>query len=89
MVIVAKDIKFAPTTATVPAGASVTLTLDNQDATVSHDLQVFGPGGNIVAQTAIAVGPNTRSTTFTLGAGSYPFRCSVHPREMTGVLVVQ
>ena len=89
MVIVAKDIKFAPTAPTVPAGASVTLTLDNQDATVSHDIEVFDAAGNVVAQTEIAAGPNTRSVTFTLAAGRYPFRCTVHPREMTGVLTSQ
>ena len=66
------------------------LNLDNQDAGVLHDIQVFTSAGAMLAATDAVAGPNTRSVTFTPpAAGSYPFKCSVHPRQMVGTLFVQ
>ena len=80
---------FSPSTATVPAGATVSLTFDNQDAGVMHDFVLYGTGSSILAATDIATGPNTQTITFTVTAGQYAFKCSVHPREMNGALTVQ
>lgn len=80
---------FSPSTATVPAGAPVSLTFDNQDPGIMHDLVLYGAGSSVVAATDIATGPNTQTITFTLTAGEYVFKCSVHPREMNGALTAQ
>lgn len=83
-------LNFSPRTATAPAGSSVTLTFDNQDAGVLHDLRVFSSGGALLAQTDIFEGVGQRTVTFTVGAaGAYPFTCSVHPQNMRGTLTVQ
>jgi plastocyanin len=68
----------------------VNVTLDNQDAGVSHDVTFFDPAGTRVAGTEIAAGPNVSSATFTpVAAGNYSFKCTVHPLQMTGTLTVQ
>lgn len=80
---------FSPNSANVPAGATVTLTFDNQDAGVMHDFVLYGSGGSVVTSTNVATGPNAQTVTFTLAPGQYAFKCSVHPREMTGSITSQ
>jgi plastocyanin len=80
--VIAKNIAFSPATVTVKAGASVTLTLQNQDSFVPHNINVLG------VKTADCTGPCTASVSFTAPApGNYTFQCSIHP-TMTGTLVV-
>lgn len=82
--ITAQALKFSPTTIAVSAGATVTITLNNQDNFVPHDIAVTGLG-----KSASCSGPCTTSVTFTApGPGSYGFICTIHP-YMTGTLVVQ
>lgn len=80
---------FSPNSAAVPAGAVVTLTFDNQDAGVMHDFVLYGSGGGVVTSTNVATGPNAQTVTFALTPGQYAFKCSVHPREMTGSITAQ
>ena len=89
MLIKALTTAFSPNSATVPAGATVTLTFDNQDEGVMHDFVLYGSGGSVIASTEIATAPSTQTVTFTLSPGQYAFKCSVHPREMTGAITVQ
>ena len=64
-----------------------TITFDNQDDGVSHDIEFFSPDGSLIAASDIIVGPSTAVVTFTPGVpGTYAFKCSVHPRDMTGAL---
>jgi plastocyanin len=88
--VVAHNTAFAPTAITLPAGAQITLTLDNQDAGTAHDIVIYNPSGGILAQTDIAIGPVMSSVGFTLGApGTYAFKCSVHPQQMNGGITAQ
>ncbi len=90
LTIVAKGIRFAPNALSAPVGAMVNVTLDNQDSGVPHDITFFDPAGTRVAGTEIATGPNASSTAFTPGGtGSYSFKCTVHPFQMTGTLTIQ
>lgn len=90
LTIVAKDVKFAPSSLTARAGGVLHLTLDNQDAGVPHDIIVYDPSGAAIAGTDPATGPVQQTLTVTLGAaGRYAFKCSVHPTTMNGVLIVQ
>ena len=84
LTVVARGIRFEQTELVVDAGATVTLTFDNQD-TASHNVDIQG-----VAKTDIFAGPGQRTVTFTAPAqGSYTYRCDVHPSAMQGTLVVR
>jgi plastocyanin len=88
--VVARDTKYSPTQLTLPAGASITLTLDNQDVGAAHDIVVYDPANVRIAGTEVAIGPVTSNVTFTLeGPGLYRYGCSVHPQQMRGTISVQ
>jgi plastocyanin len=83
--VFARNIAYSTDILTVQSGASVSVSFENQDRGVTHDLS-FGiaalPHGNTCA------GPCRDSYTFTAPApGTYPFFCTVHA-DMTGTLVV-
>jgi plastocyanin len=87
--IVAANIAFQPTELTVPAGRPFTITLDNQDAGVQHNVEIFDNEaftGEPVFAGELVTGP--AQVTYevpALEAGTYPFRCVVHP-NMTGTI---
>src|SRR5262245_37157256 len=82
--IVAKDIAFTPVAITT-APVDLTITVDNQDSGVPHDLVVYA-GDVKLAATAITTGPSTSTLTVPkLVPGAYRFACTVHP-NMTGTL---
>jgi plastocyanin len=65
------------------------VTLDNRDAGVAHDIVLYAPDGAEVASTSVFTGPGSETTSFTASSpGRYAFKCSVHPREMTGAITV-
>jgi plastocyanin len=90
---VAKNLAFVKRTITASPGAAITVTLNNQDAGVSHNVSFYT---NKSATTKIFVGdldpgPATRDEKFTAptAPGNYFFRCDVHPDQMTGTFVVK
>ena len=87
--IVGKNITFDLNALTVPAGQEVTITFDNQDAAVPHNLHIqAGPEGDF--KTEIVEGPVLQTLTFEIAKpGSYSFVCDVHPIQMAGTLVVE
>ena len=81
---------FSVTSLSLPAGATVTITFDNQDAGVTHDIEVYDPSGSVIAASELADGPIMQTVVFTLGGpGNYSFKCSVHPQQMRGFIKVQ
>ena len=89
--LVAKDLQFAPTELSVPAGAPFDIAFDNQDATIQHNVQIFDNedrtgtplfDGDLVT----GVGKATY-TVHALDAGTYYFHCVVHP-TMIGTIEV-
>jgi mono/diheme cytochrome c family protein/plastocyanin len=87
--ITAANIAFDPTEVTAPADTSFTLSFDNQDAGIPHDVQVKDATGAVVFKTDVFPGVAKRDYTVpALAAGSYPFACSVHP-NMTGTLTAE
>lgn len=94
--ITAKNIAFDQSTLTVAAGSAVQLTLDNQDSGIPHNWSLYKSkdaavsGDSPLAGTKIEAGPVKETTTFAApAAGTYYFRCDVHPTTMTGTFVVQ
>jgi plastocyanin len=91
--LIAQNLSFEPTTITASTGVPVTVTLDNRDAGVLHNVAFYT---NRSAQSPIFVGelstgPAVTEEQFTAPstAGSYFFRCDVHPDQMTGTFEVQ
>lgn len=85
LTVTARNIRFEQTDLTVEAGTQVTITFDNQDSGVSHNLDIEG-----VAKTDIFAGPGQQTISFTAPApGTYRYRCDVHPNAMRGTLIVR
>jgi plastocyanin/mono/diheme cytochrome c family protein len=87
--IKALNIAFDPTSVTAPVGDEFTLSFDNQDAGIPHDVQVKDATGAVIFKTDVFPGVAKRDYTVpALAAGEYSFVCSVHP-NMTGTLTAQ
>lgn len=85
--VVARGVQFVSASFNVAPGP-LTVTLDNQDIRVPHDVTFSVPGGGDVAGTAVIAGPGSGTTSFTAWPGTYSFVCTLHP-NMTGTLTVQ
>jgi plastocyanin len=90
VVVTAKDLKFGQTNLTVPADEAFDLVLDNQES-APHNVAIYTDSS---ASTKISVGeifsgPAQKTQTVpALAAGSYFFRCDVHP-DMQGSIVAE
>lgn len=85
--LVAANIAFEPKSLRVPAGVPFTIGFDNRDA-VQHNVQIFDTpdfSGTPLFDGTIVTGPiRTDYEVSPLAAGTYFFRCVVHPANMTG-----
>jgi plastocyanin len=90
--LVAESLLFDQAELIVPAEETITIRLDNRDASVLHNFAVYVD--NSAAQAVfvgdLATGPTMVSYSFKAPApGIYFFRCDVHPDTMSGELVAQ
>lgn len=85
----ASQIKWTNSALTVKAETAFVIDFDNQDASVPHDVQIKDSTGAVVYKSDTFPGVATRQFPVkALGAGAYPFICTVHP-TMTGTLTAQ
>jgi plastocyanin len=91
--LVAQNLVFDLSSIAASPSVEVTVTLDNRDAGVLHNVALYT---NPSASSAIHVGelttgPAVHDEVFTSPAtpGNYFFRCDVHPDTMTGAFIVQ
>ena len=91
--IVAKDLKFDKRSINAGATAPVSVTLDNQDPGVLHNIAFYtnNRATTKIAGSEAAAGPVVEDVKFAApsAAGNYFFRCDVHPDTMTGTLTVR
>lgn len=73
-----KSYRFAPAAITVPAGATVTWT--NHDS-FTHNVRLEGAD-------PLAMAPGESVTHTFETPGFYPYVCSLHPKDMTGSVLV-
>ena len=87
--IVARDIKFVTTDVKVPAGKAFQLTFDNQDG-APHNVAIYTDSSASQAkfQGDIVDGGTRVYSVPALAAGTYYFRCDVHP-DMNGTIVAE
>ncbi len=85
---------FLETTVNVPAGRAFTIDFVNQEGGVPHNISIFtnDPTKDTAAKQIfkgnIITGPSSATYDVpALAAGTYFFRCDVHPTIMTGKLV--
>lgn len=90
--ISADNLAFDQTSLTVPAGATVTVTFNNQDDGIPHNFAVYmdSSASTPIFQGETIVGVD--QTTYTFDAptdpGTYYFQCDVHPTTMNGDFIV-
>jgi plastocyanin len=87
--VVAKDLKFGTASIELPAGKNVTVHLDNQDS-APHNLAIYGDSGfsQKVSIGEIVTSRKADQVVPALKAGTYFFRCDVHP-DMKGTITVK
>jgi cytochrome c oxidase subunit 2 len=92
LTISAKNIHFDKPCLAAPAGKPFTITFHNEDSGVPHDVAIYT---NSSATKALFVGAIVTGPTVVvyhvpaLPAGTYYFRCNVHPTAMHGTFVVK
>lgn len=82
LTIVARNILFDPPALSVPAGIPLTITFDNQEAGIPHNLRLLGDAqfSTTLVESEIVAGPATLQLAVPgLVPGRYRFGCSVHP----------
>ena len=94
--VAAKELHFDKSQIAVAAAAELTVTFDNEDPGVSHNLAFYPSARQTTAGDRIAgldtfPGPAKMDLKFTVPSkpGKYFYRCDVHPDTMTGQLAVQ
>jgi plastocyanin len=88
--IASKDVKFDRTELDVPAGRPFTLVYENEEST-QHNVAIYSDGsaGSVLFKGAIYGGPATHVYSVpALAAGTYYFRCDIHP-DMNGSVVAK
>jgi len=88
--ITAQNLSFSPTELSLPAGQPSTITFDNQDSGVQHNIDIFSDSSytTSVFKGDLVTGVATQDYNVpALDAGTYYFHCDVHP-TMTGTITV-
>ena len=87
--VTANNTAYDVGTINAPSGAPFTIHFTNAEG-VPHNIAVFPQSGDAIAKTEIITGPSATAdlTVPALQPGTYPFRCDVHPQQMTGSIVV-
>lgn len=86
--IVADDIAFDTTELDATVGDALTITYDNREDGIAHNLHVEGTAGGD-AKTDIEEGPTTQTIDVSFAeAGEFEYFCDVHPQQMRGTITV-
>lgn len=91
-----RDNSFAPRTMTVAAGSTVTFQLSNVGKAI-HNMRIANSSGNYEASDAVVSTPELQrpgesgrlAWRVPSQAGTYKFRCDIHPVEMVGTITVK
>jgi len=89
--VVAEDLEYDIDAIVVPAGAAVSITLDNRDGGTLHNLAVYTEGDDATRLFAGDLFEGEAMETYSLTApeaGLYLFRCDAHP-DMRGAFIVR
>lgn len=91
--VVSENLLFDTDSITASTGVDVTITHDNRDAGVLHNVAFYtdSSAASEIHVSELITGPAEDVFTFSAPAtaGEYFFRCDVHPDTMTGTFAVQ
>lgn len=90
--LVAQSIHFDKSCLAGPANTPFTIAFDNKDSGVPHNVAIYtdASASKVLFRGAILTGSNTITYHVpALPAGTYYFRCDVHPTAMHGTFVVK
>jgi plastocyanin len=88
--VTAQGLQFDTDQIDLPAGQPSSITFDNQDAGIPHNIAIYGDASlaDVLFQGELLTGPgSTDYAVPALDAGEYFFHCDVHP-DMQGTVVV-
>lgn len=86
--LVADDIAFDVTSLDATVGEALSITFDNRENGIAHNLHVEGTTGGD-AKTDIEEGPTTQTLDVSFDeAGEFDYFCDVHPQQMRGTITV-
>lgn len=88
--IIANNLTFSSNCLAAPANQPFTITFNNQENGIPHNISIYpsGQGGKALFKGATVTGVQTTVYRVQgLPAGTYYFQCDVHP-DMNGALVV-
>ena len=84
----ALNIAFEQATISAPAGTAFTIHFNNKDGGIPHNIEILDASGMQMFKGSIITGPaETDYQVPALQAGTYQFKCTVHP-NMVGTLTV-
>ena len=87
----AQNIAFDSGNLCAPANQAFTIAFDNMDAGTQHNIEIFKDQAmtQSVFKGDIVTGPASVDYSVpSLAAGTYHFRCDIHPTQMQGVLII-
>ena len=89
--LVARDDAFTPSSITVPAGAEVTIVLENEDVDTPHNVVVYADRDAPLFVGTIVKGPGRTTDTFTAPSepGKYVLGCCMPSTHRMGIFVVE
>jgi plastocyanin len=90
LTVVAAALAFDTSTIELPADTATTITFDNQDSGVQHNISIYRDEtlSEVLFQGELITGPGVVEYAIeALPAGEYYFQCDVHP-TMNGTVVV-
>jgi plastocyanin len=86
--IVGDDLAFDTTQLETAIGQTLSMTFDNREAGIAHNLHVEGTATGD-ATTDIEEGPTTQTLAVSFDeAGEFEYFCDVHPQQMRGTITV-
>jgi plastocyanin len=91
--VTASGVAFDVSTITLKANTATTITFDNKDAGIPHNIAIYPSSSELTSplfRGDIVTGPATaRYEIPPLKPGTYYFQCDVHPTTMNGQVIVK
>lgn len=89
--VVARDQAFTPSSITVPAGAEVTIVLENEDVDIRHNVVIYADRDAPLFVGTIVKGPGRTTDTFTAPSepGKYALGCCMPSTHRMGTFIVE